>query len=442
MDVQVEKTGSYLRKLSVTIPAGEVEQAFEKAYRKVTKAAHVPGFRPGKVPRGLIDKRYGSQIQSEVQNQLVEETLFRAMDESKVDAVAMPKLQLGSLARGDAFSYTAEVEVRPEINLQKYEGLGAPKIAVEIAEAEVTGELDALRKQSAQLVPVMLRDVVQEGDVVLIDYEGSIGGVPFQGGKSENALVEIGGEGYIPGFAEGLVGAKVPGDRTISVTFPDDYSAEHLAGKEASFRVALKELKTRELPKLDDEFAKDMGEESLEKLRAKIEENIRSRKQREADGTRRRAVLEALVATNPFELPPSMVESQADRMLASAAARIERMVGQRVQLTQEQVSSLRDDSMKDAEFQVRSGLLLLEVGKAAKLEVGDAEIDAEVDKMASQVGDNADRLRSFYEQPERRDEIKYRLLEDKVVAYLLERSTETAPEAAPESTETSAAPAP
>ena len=425
MDVQVEKTGSYLCKLSVSIPATEVETAFDKAWRKIGKQAQIPGFRPGKVPRSVVERQFGAQLNQEVQSQLVEETLFRAMDEKQLAAVAYPRLQnVGHLHRGESFSYTAEVEVRPDITLNKWEGLPAPKVDNAIDEAEITKELDTMRTQAAQLVPVLLRDEVQNADVVQIDYEGSIDGVPFEGGKADNALVEIGGQGYIPGFAEGLVGAKVPSDREISVTFPADYQATELAGKEAKFQVKLKELKTRELPKLDDEWAKDMGEEGLEALQTKLRGNLQQRKDAEVLDTRRTAVLKALVEANPFEVPPSMVSSQTDRIVAGAAARVERMVGQRLQFTDEQMAGLRADSQVDAEFQVRSGLLMLEVAKAAKIETTDDEVGVEIDKLAEQAGEQTERLRAYYDAPERREELKFRLLEDKVVEQLLERSVE------------------
>lgn len=422
MEVQVEKTGSYLCKVSVSIPAGEVDSAFDKAYRKVSKAAQLPGFRPGKVPRNLIERQFSSQILQEVQNELVEETLFRAMDEKNVAAVNMPRLTLGQLIRGTEFSYTAEVECRPEITLQKYDGLAAPALDNAVAAEAVTEELESMRKQNAQMVPVLLRDQVETGDVVLLDYEGFVDGVPFDGGKAENALVEIGGDGYIPGFSEGLLGARVPGERDVPVTFPTDYNAQELAGKAATFKMQLKELKARELPKLDDEFAKDMGEENLAALQDKITTTLKERKEREAESTRRKAVLKSLVDANPFEVPPSMVESQADRIVAGAHARVERMVGQKLQLNAEQMASLRDNSKEDAEFQVRSGLLLLEVAKAANIEVESDDLEAEIDKMADQAGEHAERMRAFYDDGARRDELRFRLLEDKVVGYLLEHA--------------------
>lgn len=424
MDVQVEKTEAYLCKVSISIPADDVEDAFARAFRKVSKGVQIPGFRPGKAPRTLIERQYAPQIAEEVRTQLVEETLFRAIDEAKVMPVSMPRLQLGHLNRNAIFAYTAEVEVRPEIALQKHEGLTYPPHKAVVEDSQVQAELAAMQDQAAQVVPVLDRDVVQDSDVVAMDYVGSIDGVPFEGGMAENALVDISGGGYIAGFAEALVGAKVPGELSFDVTFPEDYNAAHLAGKKATFVAQLKELKKREGPALDDEFAKDMGEESLEALQTKIREQLQSRAESDSDNARRGAVLRNLIEVNPFPLPPSMLEGQLDRVVEGAKARFERMTGQKVQLNDEQVAALRQSSRADAEFQVRSGLLLVEVAKAANIEVSPEEVTADVERIAADAGSEAQRARAFYDDPERREELRYALLEDKVVKHLIACGTE------------------
>ena len=433
MDVQVEKTEAYLCKVSISIPADDVEDAFNRAFRKVSKGVQIPGFRPGKAPRTLIERQYAPQIAEEVRTQLVEDTLFRAIDQANVLPVSMPRLQLGHLNRNAIFAYTAEVEVRPEITLAQHQGLNVPPPKTTLDEAQVQAELASMQEQAAQLVPVLDRDIVQEGDVVAMDYVGSIDGVPFEGGMAENAMVDVSGGGYIAGFAEALVGAKVPGEHRFDVTFPEDYSAAHLAGKQATFVAQLKELKKRERPALDDEFAKDMGEESLAALEAKVREQLQSRVESDSDNARRAAVLKHLIAVNPFSLPPSMLEGQLDRIVEGAKARFERMTGQRVQLNDEQIGALRQSSRADAEFQVRSGLLLVEVAKAADIAIAPEEVAAEVERIASTAGNEAERARAFYDDTNRREELRYALLEDKVVKYLISHAVESA-EAEPEAT--------
>ncbi len=434
MDVQLEQTGTFGRKLSITVPAPEVDKTFDAIAREFAKQARIPGFRPGKIPKDVLEKHYGQQIKSEVRERLIGDTLVSAMQDKQLSPVAAPHLHLGALDRGTAFSYTAEFEVTPDVPLQKYKELEVPAVKVEVAGAEVDAQLDTMRKQAAQLVPVLVRDTVEKGDLVLIDSEGTMGGVPFQGGKAENAYIEIGGEGYLPQLSEGLLGAHVPGERQIPVDFPADYGAKELAGKPATFHVKLKEIKKKEVPNLDDEFARDLGEESLEKLREKVKEGIEATKKRDADAEQRKKLMEALVAANPFELPATMVEQQADRMVESAQARVQQMVGRRIELSDEEKQNLRADSKGSAELQVKSGLLLLEVAKAEKLTVDNGELDVEIDTMAKAFGNEAPRLLSHYRDPENRERLRYRLLEEKVVKFILDNAklTEATPEAKPE----------
>jgi trigger factor len=419
MDVQLEQTGAFGRKLSITIPVDAVEKAFDEVSREYAKQARIPGFRPGKIPRGVLEQHYGPQIKSEVRERLVGDTLVSALQDKSLAPVNAPHLHVGALDRGASFSYTAEFEVRPSVELKTYRGLKIDPIKVEVSDAEVDAQLEILRKQSAQLVPVLIRDTVEEGDAVLIDYEGTMGGIPFEGGKAENALIEVGGEGYLPQLSQGLLGARVPGERHIQVDFPADYQVKALAGKPATFRVSLKEIKKKELPSLDDEFARDVGEESLVALRVRVTKSLEVQKRRDAEGEQRKQLLEALVAANPFELPPSMVEQQAERMIENAQAHVTQMVGQHIQLSADEQRSLRDKSKPSAEMQVRSGLLLLEVAKAEKLTVDDGEIDAEIDEMIKALGNEAPRLLSHYRDPENRERLRYRLLEEKVVKFLL-----------------------
>ncbi|MBI3178599.1 MAG: trigger factor [Deltaproteobacteria bacterium] len=436
MEVQVETTSATQRKISITVPASEVDAAFERAYRAVSRAARLPGFRPGKIPKGLLDVHYGPQLREEVEKDLVGSTLFRAIRDANIAPVTMPSIRPGELSAGQSYVYSAEIEIQPNIEIKQYKHLVVPPVEPKVEDAAIDAELEELRKQAVQVVPVMIRDVVEQGDIVLVDYEGSIGGVAFEGGKGENALIEIGGEGFLPEFSTGLAGAKVPSERTLAVTFPADYPVAHLAGKGASFRVRVKELKRKEMPKLDDDFAKDVGEESLAALREKIRVGLSARAEREARQTRRRTLFKALVAANPFELPPSLVRAQADRMIAGAADRIRAITGREVRLSEAELTNLRENTQADAEEQVRAGLLLLEAAKKEGLEVAPGEIDAEITAMIEQAGEQAERVRAFYAAPENRERMRYQMLEDKAVRFLLEHAAATPEEAAKRPAET------
>lgn len=428
MDVSVEKSGPYLRKLSVAIPAGDVDKAYDAVYREYSKKVSLPGFRPGKAPRGLVEKQYGHQIEGDVRERLVSDTLFAALDQEKQQPVAMPKVQPGAFERGKNFAYTAEFEVAPEIELKKYKGLPVSKFEVAVDATDVDEELEQLRKQSTQLVPVKLRDIVENGDVVVMDYVGTMGGAPINGAKGSNALIEMGGEGYLPGFAEGIMGAKVGTTVTVHVDFPADYGVKELAGKPATFTIDVKEIKTKELPKLDDDFAKDLGEESLAALRTKIEGQVRERREEEAKARRRQAILRSLVDANPVEVPPSMVATQVERMIEDASARVEQIMGRQIKLNGPELEALRKDSIPEAEFTVKSGLLLMEVGKTAKIEVPEAEVSAEVEKMAEQAGQNAERFRTVYQDPRVRERLSLRIQEEKTIALLLEHAVDSGAE--------------
>ncbi len=419
MDVQLEETGQFGRKMSVTIPATEVNKAFEAVYRELAKNAQVPGFRPGKAPRGVLEKHYGRQVSGEVRERLIGDSLYRAMQDKKVSPIGTPHLHLGELASGEAFSYTAEFEVQPDIKLKKVKGLKVDKVTATIEDREVDEQLDEMRKQGAQLVPVLVRDTVENGDIVLVDYEGTMGGIPFKGGKAENALIEIGAEGYLKEFQDGLLGARVPGERIIQLDFPADYGVPELAGKPATFKIKAKEIKKKELPALDDDFAKDLGEESLASLKEKVRESIQRHKDRDAEAEQRKKVLQALIEANPFDVPESLVNEQAERMIAGAHARVQQMVGKKVELSPEELANLRKDSRGDAEFQVRSGLLLLAVAEQEGLRVDSSEINAEIEQMAERAGEHAARLRAAYNEPDMQNRLGYRLLEDKTVSFLL-----------------------
>lgn len=432
MDVQMQETGACARKLSVTITADEVNRAFDSVLKEYSKKARIPGFRPGKAPKTVLEAHYGGEVREEVQARLVGKTLYEAISEKKATPVAMPRIEAGTIKKNDAFTYTAEFDVSPEVELAEYKGLAAPTFEVELADGDVDAYLDGLRKQSSQLAPVLDRDIAQEGDVVMLDYVGTMGGIPFEGGAAQNAMVEVGGEGYIPGFADGLMGAKVPGQRQIEVDFPADYASEELAGKPATFRMELKELKKKDIPDLDDDFAKDLGYEGLEELRTKVAAGQREQKEAEAKSKQREAVLKALVEKNPFEVPTSMVKERADRMVADAAAQVEQMSGQKIELKPDAIESLRADSQQRADFQVRSGLLLLKIAEAESIEVTDSDIDAEVNTVAESAGDQAERVRGVYANPEQRQRMKYRLLEDKTISFLLEHADAEGAQAKPD----------
>lgn len=422
MDFKVEKQGPCLSKLSITVPSTEVDSAFDKAVRNITKKAEMPGFRPGKVPKHLIEKQYSQQVLQEAIDGIVRSTLFAAIESAKLAAVSMPTLDFKPPVRGQDFAYTADVEVQPEIELVKTEGLEVVALEAKVEPEEVDKAIEEMRTQGAQTVPVTGRDTVVMGDFVLLDYDGKIDGEPFAGGKAANALVEVIAGEYIPGFAEGLVGAQVPGTVDVPVTFPSDYGAKHLAAKQAVFTMTLHELKVRELPKLDDEFAKDMGHDTVDALTKSVFERLEKEATRDTNNQRRKTLLQALIAVNPFEVPPSMIDNQVERIIEDTTERMRRMTGRPMNLAPDELADIRTSSREDAEFQVRSGLLLMAVSKKAEVVIDDAQVAQEIDRLAEESPAQADGIRQAYSENDRKEELRFRLLEDKVIAGLLATS--------------------
>ena len=427
MDVQVEEAGTFYRKLSVTVPQDVVDQAFDSAFKRVAKGARIPGFRPGKAPRSVLQAHYGSQISAEVQDSLVQTHLPSAMAKSEVTPVARPALESVSLSKGKDFKFVATVEIQPDIELTKWEGLEIEKTEIIVEDAEIEGRLDSMRQQHSQMVPVEDRTVVEQGDFVVLDYEGFIDGEAFEGGKAEGAQIEVGGGSYLPGFEKGVEGATVPSDIEFPVEFPEDYQAENLAGKTATFKATLHELKAKEIPALDDDFAQDVGEDDVAALTAKVTEELRGHKEKSAKDQERQFTLKALVEANPFEVAPSVVDEQAERMIYNAAMQMQQMMGYRPQLGQEEIDNLKEENRPMAEEQVRGGLLLMEVTKAAEIEVGEEDIDAEIEKLCETNGDQADQVKAHFKNPQERQNLKYRLLEDRTVDAILEKATRVEP---------------
>jgi len=422
MDVQVEEKGSYQREIKITLPVETVENVFSSVYRDFSKKAQVPGFRPGKVPKKLIEQQFGSRLSHEVREKLVDTTLFKALAEKKLAPVAMPHIHPGELEKGSEFTYTAHFDVQPEVELKSYKQLSISLPKTKDVTEQVDQELEKLQKQSAQLVPLMIRDVVEDGDTLVMDYEGTMGGMPFDGGAAQNALIEIGQDHYLPEFSATLRGCKVPSTQTIHLTFPADYAAKDLSGKDATFKVELKELKTKELPELNDDFAKDLGEETLTALKAKILEGLEQRSEEEYKNTRRRRILEAMVEANAFDVPESMVKSRAGELTQSATMRAKQMFGPDFELPAAELESLSKDNEEEARFQVQAGLLLDTIAQKEDIQPDDEAVHVEIEKMAANAGEHAEQLKVFYNKPENRQQLEFRVLEDKTLNFLLENA--------------------
>lgn len=417
MNVKVEDISNIKKKLSFDIPVDTVDEEFSKAYKKLAKTAKVPGFRPGKVPRSVLERQYAPQVEAQVFERLVNETFFKALVEHKVDAVSAPEVvDNGQLKPGQPFAYEAEVEVRPEVSAKDYIGLELKKETFCVDDKAVEERLNEMRKGQAK-VETSDRKVAQMGDIAIIDFEGFVDGEAFAGGKAEGHQLELGSNTFIPGFEEQVVGLECGQEKEIEVTFPEDYGNEELAGKPAVFNVSLKEIKERILPELDAEFAKEAGLESIEDLKAKIRESLEAQENDRIEKDFRERMIDALLEANPIEIPESMVDSQLDYMLQNFQNRMQAQ-GMRLEDMGINAESFKQIYREMGARQVKASLILEAIALQENLKIEEDEIQDKLDEIVEASGATKEVVMNFYSSDERRRALVSQMAEEKVVAFL------------------------
>ena len=393
MSVQVENLEHNMAKLTIEVAAEELEKALDSAYQKQKKQISVPGFRKGKVPRAMIEKMYGAGVfYEDAANILMQQTYAGAVDESGVDIVSRPTVEVTQIEKGQPFIYTAEV------TLGKYMGVTVTKIDTSVSDEEVDAELENQRNKNARTVTVTDRPVA-EGDTAVIDFEGFVDGVAFEGGKGENHPLEIGSHTFIDTFEDQLVGKNTGDEVEVNVTFPEKYQAEDLAGKPATFKVKINEIKAKELPELDDEFAQDAaGVDTLAEYKEEIKKNLTEKKETEAKKTKEDEAIQKIIDKSKMDLPEAMIETQCETMVEEFAQRIAQSgltMEQYLQFSGMTVDQLKDQVRPEATTRIQSSLVLEQIAKEENIEVTDADIDAEVEKMAKAYGMEADKLKEY-----------------------------------------------
>ena len=399
MSVQVENLEHNMAKLTIEVAAEELEKALDSAYQKQKKQISVPGFRKGKVPRAMIEKMYGAGVfYEDAANILMQQTYAGAVDESGVDIVSRPTVEVTQIEKGQPFIYTAEVAVRPEVTLGKYMGVTVTKIDTSVSDEEVDAELENQRNKNARTVTVTDRPVA-EGDTAVIDFEGFVDGVAFEGGKGENHPLEIGSHTFIDTFEDQLVGKNTGDEVEVNVTFPEKYQAADLAGKPATFKVKINEIKAKELPELDDEFAQDAAcVDTLAEYKEEIKKNLTEKKETEAKKTKEDEAIQKIIDKSKMDLPEAMIETQCETMVEEFAQRIAQSgltMEQYLQFSGMTVDQLKDQVRPEATTRIQSSLVLEQIAKEENIEVTDADIDAEVEKMAKAYGMEADKLKEY-----------------------------------------------
>jgi len=416
--VSTTETSPVLRTLEVEVDAKRVRKSFDRAYRDLGRRANVRGFRPGKAPRSVLEKLYGASIVEEMKQALVAETLSEAVDQSGLEPVAQPSVDAEALTEGEPFRYRASIEVKPEITLPELAGLPAKRPAVEVGVEDVEVELQGLRERRAPLVDEPEGTAAATGHTLVIDYSGSIDGEPFDGGSAEGAVLELGTGRFIPGFEEQLEGATVGEDQEIRVTFPEDYGAAHLAGKEAIFAAQVVRVQRRDLPELDDAFAKELGEfETIEDLRGRIRADLLATQERAAKVELRRTLMDALIRRTDFEVPPAMIERRLEQRLAMARQQLGKAIPESE--LNERLIEWREAWRPHAERDVREMLLLEAVARQVGCEVEDSAVDERIEEIAREQGIDLARLRQAYRERGMRDALHAEMVEDKALEFLV-----------------------
>jgi trigger factor len=417
MKIDIDNLSSTQRKIRVELPGEAVDKEFVRVYENLGRQAKIKGFRPGKAPRSVLQGIYGDEIKGQVLSRLVERSLGEVIKERGLKIVAEPEVEAETLEEGRDFSFSALVEIKPDVDAKNYFGVELKKVKLSVSDEQVEGALGRLREAHAQLVPVEDRDVVERGDFVTLDFSGTVDGAPIPGGKNENYSVEVGGGNTLPEFENALIGLKKDSEETITVPYPADYFKKELAGKSALFSVTVREIKKKVLPALDDEFAKDhAASASLEELKNKIRAQLEIELGEFQKEALKEQLMERLVEAHSFELPESLIDRQV-RYLLERQQRNAAGAGE-----QPSTEELRKELRPHAERQVKATLLLEKIAENEKVEVADADVQKRIEDAARAAGERSAAVRQYYARPDARESLKSQMIMDRTIGLLLERA--------------------
>jgi len=422
MKASVEEISSIKKKVSIEIPEDQVTQEVESFYKDLGKKAKIKGFRPGKVPRDILERYFKDYIKAEVIQKLIQDTYPQALSEANLQPVSPPVVDPGEFENGKPFQYSAVIEVKPDIKLEGYTGLKIEGKKEEVKDEEVGERLKALQNLHANLKAISEARPIQAGDYVIIDYEASMDGKPLEGGKAIDFTVEVGSGQFIPALEEKLIGLKPEEEKEIEVSFLEDYGYKKWAGKTISFHVKIKEIKEKILPPLDDEFAKDLGDyASFEELKAKLKGEIEKEKELGLERQLKDQVVDQLLEANPFEVPDSLVEEQVKAMISDTKLRL---AAQGVVLKNLSVSEekLQEDYKVMAQKQVRTFLILEKIAGQEGIAVTDDEADDRLREMSERMHQKFDVVKRYYEKNGLLPEVKDGIIRDKTLNFLLEKA--------------------
>ena len=407
MRLQVERLEHNMAKLTIEVPAEEVEKALQAAYLKERGKISLPGFRKGRVPRQMIEKMYGPEVfYDEAANRMISEAYAKAYDECELELVSQPKIEITQLEKGKEFIFTAEVAVKPEVKLGEYKGLKVDKVSTRVTQKEVDEEIDKERERNARTIDVTDR-AVQDKDQITLDFEGFVDGVAFEGGKASDYPLTIGSGAFIPGFEDQLIGANIDEEKEINVTFPEEYQAKELAGKAAVFKCTVHSIKAKELPELDDEVVSDVSEksETVDAYKAEVKAKIKERKENEGKQKREDQSVEQAVANAEMDIPEAMISFQSRQMVDDFARRIMQQgmtMEQYFQFTGLSEEKMMEEFKPEAEKRIRTRLTLEAIVAAENIEVSEERLDEELQKMADSYKMEVDKLKEYMGENEKK----------------------------------------
>lgn len=428
MSLQVEKLEKNMAKLTIEVPAEELEQAMERAYHKNKGKISVPGFRKGKVPRAMVEKMYGKEVfYEDAANDLIPTAYEKAYEECTEEIVSSPNVDVVQLEAGKPFIFTAEVALKPEVKLGKYKGVKVDKLEAEVTEEEIQAELDKEREKSARTVTVDNRPV-KDGDMTVINFEGFVDGVAFEGGKGEDYPLTIGSGSFIPGFEEQLVGAQIGSEVEVNVTFPEEYHSEELKGRPATFKCVVNEIKEKEMPELDDEFAAEVSEfETLVEYKEDVKAKLAEKKAKDIENAKEDAVISAIIEDAAMDIPEAMITTQQRQMADEFAQRIQMQglnIDQYFQFTGLTAEKFMEQIKPQAERRIKSRLVLEAVVKEEKIEATEEDMEKELERMASVYQMELDKVKEMIGEKQR-EEIKKDLTVSKAAEFVVAQAKET-----------------
>lgn len=427
MSLQVEKLEKNMAKLTIEVSAEEFEKAIHRAYLKNKGKMNIQGFRKGKVPQAVIERMYGAQIfYEDAANDVIPTAYQEEIGKSELIIVSQPKIDVEQIEKGKPFIFTAEVALKPEVTLGDYKGIEVKKIEVEVTEEELNQEIERVRNQNGRTVTVEDR-AVQQNDMTVIDFEGFVDGEPFQGGKGENYDLVIGSGAFIPGFEDQLIGAEIGKEIEIQVTFPEQYHSKDLAGKAATFKVTVKEIKVKELPELDDEFASEVSDfDTLEEYKQDVKAKLLEKKEDDAYDQKEDAVVEKIIENSQMEIPEAMVDYQIRNMMDEFVRNLQMQglsIEQYFQFTGLSTQKMMEDMKPNAMKKIQSRLVLEKIAELENLTATQEDVDQEIEDAAAAYNMEASKLRDFMGEAEMK-QMKEDIVVQKAAEFVVEAAQE------------------